>query len=162
MKLSNFYFLSVLALSLTACSDNSNDPDPVNAASAKEIALKAATEAYVDNTVLPTYCAMANAAIEMRDLCHVMQEKHASGTLTQNDVKAAGEAWKLARKNWELSEAFLFGPAANHNIDPHIDSWPLDKAAMENLLVQIRNGNSWSLENTAGYDLIGFHSVEGE
>ncbi len=160
MKLSNFYFLSVLALSLTACSDNSNDPDPVNAASAKEIALKAATEAYVDNTVLPTYCAMANAAIEMRDLCHVMQEKHASGTLTQNDVKAAGEAWKLARKNWELSEAFLFGPAANHNIDPHIDSWPLDKAAMENLLVQIRNGNSWSLENNGGYGLIGFHSVE--
>lgn len=58
------------------------------------------------------------------------------------------------------SEAFLFGPAANHNIDPHIDSWPLDKAAMDNLLTQIRNGNNWSLENNGGYGLIGFHAVE--
>ena len=160
MKLSNFYLLSLCALSLTACSDDSNDPAPVDSASAKELSLKAATVAYIDHTVIPTYQAMADAAIDMRDLCRVMQDKHAEGTLTQNDIKAAGEAWKLARKNWELSEAFLYGPAANHNIDPHIDSWPLDKAAMENLLVQIRNGNNWTLENNGGYGLIGFHSVE--
>ncbi len=31
---------------------------------------------------------------------------------------------------------------------------------MDNLLVQIRNGNPWSLENNGGYGLIGFHAVE--
>lgn len=160
MKLSKFFLLSLCALPLAGCSDSDEPNDAINEADAKELTLKAATEAYVDNTVLPTYKAMADAAISMRDLCHAMQTKHSDGTLTQADVKAAGEAWKLARKHWELSEAFLFGPAANHNIDPHIDSWPLDKAAMENLLVQIRNGNSWSLENNGGYGLIGFHSVE--
>lgn len=158
MKISKFIILGLSALLVSSCSDN-DDPNPGDI-SQKEETLQAATVAYVNHTVLPTYSAMADAAIRMRDLCHTMQEKHGAGTLTANDITAAGEAWKEARKNWELSEAFLFGPAANHNIDPHIDSWPLDKAAMDNLLVQIRNGNQWSLENNGGYGLIGFHAVE--
>ncbi|MDE6795897.1 MAG: hypothetical protein K2J63_11420 [Muribaculaceae bacterium] len=160
MNLSKLFLLPVVALSMTACSDSSDEPKNENQLSDKEQTLKAATAAYVDNTVLPTYKAMADAAVDMRDLCHTMQDKHEAGTLAEADIKAAGDAWKLARKSWELSEAFLFGPAANHNIDPHIDSWPLDKAAMDNLLTQIRNGNSWSLENNGGYGLIGFHAVE--
>lgn len=158
MKISKLIMLGAAALLATACSNN--DDPAGDDLSQKEQALKSATEAYVQHTVLPTYSAMADAAIRMRDLCHAVQEKHASGTLTTGDIKAAGDAWKEARKHWELSEAFLFGPAANHNIDPHIDSWPLDKTAMDNLLVQIRNGNQWSLENNGGYGLIGFHAVE--
>ncbi len=160
MKISRLFLLPVVALAMSACSDSNDEPKNDNELSDKEKTLQAATEAYVDFTVLPTYNAMADAAVEMCALCHTIQDKHAAGSLTEADIKAAGDAWKLARKNWELSEAFLFGPAANHNIDPHIDSWPLDKAAMDNLLTQIRNGNSWSLENNGGYGLIGFHSVE--
>lgn len=160
MRISRLFLLPAVVLSLTACNDGTDDPKNESQLSDKELALKAATEAYVDHTVLPTYKAMADAAVNMRDLCHTMQEKHAAGALSGSDIKAAGEAWKLARKSWELSEAFLYGPAANHNIDPHIDSWPLDKAAMDNILSQIRNGNSWSLENNGGYGLIGFHAVE--
>lgn len=159
MKTSKFLLFGLTALLFASCSDD-NDQPSTDELTAKEKALQAATVDYVDHTVLPTYSDMADAAILMRDLCHTMQEKHAEGTLTTADIQAAGEAWKAARKSWELSEAFLYGPAANHNIDPHIDSWPLDKAAMENLLVQIRNGNKWSLENNGGYGLIGFHAVE--
>lgn len=158
MKISRFIILGLSALLVSSCSDN-DEPNPGDI-SQKEQTLQAATVDYVNHTVLPTYSAMADAAIRMRDLCHTIQEKYGAGSLTTNDIKAAGDAWKEARKNWELSEAFLFGPAANHNIDPHIDSWPLDKAAMDNLLVQIRNGNQWSLENNGGYGLIGFHAVE--
>ncbi|MBD5231299.1 MAG: hypothetical protein HDS66_03990 [Bacteroidales bacterium] len=158
MKLQTYLMTGLLCVFAAACSDNNDEPE--STLSVKEKALQSATSDYVNHTVLPTYAAMADAAIEMCDLCHTMQDKHAAGTLTTADIKAAGEAWKRARKNWELSEAFLFGPAANHNIDPHIDSWPLDKAAMDNLLTQIRNGNPWSLENNGGYGLIGFHAVE--
>lgn len=158
MKIPTLILAAAVALMAQSCSDSNDGPD--SSLSEKEKSLQAATRAYVLNTVLPTYEDMADAAISMRDLCHTMQDKHAAGTLTQVDIKAAGDAWKQARKSWELSEAFLFGPAANHNIDPHIDSWPLDKAAMDNLLVQIRNGNAWSLENNGGYGLIGFHAVE--
>ena len=158
MKLQTYLMTGLLCVFAAACSDNNDEPE--STLSVKEKALQSATSDYVNHTVLPTYAARADAAIEMCDLCHTMQDKHAAGTLTTADIKAAGEAWKRARKNWELSEAFLFGPAANHNIDPHIDSWPLDKAAMDNLLTQIRNGNPWSLENNGGYGLIGFHAVE--
>lgn len=158
MRITKFILFGLAALFISSCSSDDSDRD--DEAAPKEKTLQAATADYVEHTVLPTYSAMADAAIQLRDLCRAMQEKHTAGTLTTNDIEAAGDAWRQARKSWELSEAFLFGPAANHNIDPHIDSWPLDKAAMDNLLVQIRNGNKWSLENNGGYGLIGFHSVE--
>ena len=158
MKTLKFILPAMGLLCLSACSDsNSETPDEMTQ---KEQTLKAITIDYVENNVRKTYAAMADASIELLSLCETMQEKHIAGTLATADIQAAGEAWKRARKSWELSEAFLFGPAANHNIDPHIDSWPLDKAAMDNLLTQIRNGNKWSLKNNGGYGLIGFHSIE--
>lgn len=158
-ELGKFIMLGAMAIMAASCSDSNSTPEE-DVLSEKEITLRKAAVDYVNHTVLPTYSDMADAAIEMRDLCHQMQYKHASGTLSSEDIKAAGEAWKQARKSWELSEAFLFGPAANHNIDPHIDSWPLDKAAMDRLLTQIRNGGPWDLTNNGGYGLIGFHAVE--
>lgn len=158
MKTLKFILPAMGVLCLSACSDSNVDtPDEMTQ---KEQTLKAITIDYVENNVRKTYAAMADASIELLSLCETMQEKHTACTLATADIQAAGEAWKRARKSWELSEAFLFGPAANHNIDPHIDSWPLDKAAMDNLLTQIRNGNKWSLENNGGYGLIGFHSIE--
>lgn len=158
MKTLKFILPAMGVLCLSACSDSNVDtPDEMTQ---KEQTLKAITIDYVENNVRKTYATMADASIELLSLCETMQEKHTAGTLATADIQAAGEAWKRARKSWELSEAFLFGPADNHNIDPHIDSWPLDKAAMDNLLTQIRNGNKWSLENNGGYGLIGFHSIE--
>ncbi len=159
MSKKELYLIALTAgLLLTGCSDtSSNEPEEQTA---KERQLSQALEAYVDHTVLPTYKGMADAAIELMELCDVMKEKHAAGTLTTPDIEAAGKAWKESRRNWELSEAFLFGPAAIRNIDPHIDSWPLDKTAMDILLADIRSGRNWSLENNGGYGLIGFHAVE--
>lgn len=160
-------FSALLAMSLavvaTSCSDSddpSNDPSNDENLSTKETTLKAAVEPFVDVTVIPTYKAMADAAVEMYNLCEVIHNKFDAGTLTTADIQAAGAAWKEARRHWELSEAFLFGPATDHNIDPHIDSWPLDKTAMDALLADIRAGKSWSVENHGGYGLLGFHAVE--
>jgi predicted lipoprotein len=143
---------------LTSCSDN-DEPDG-DETSAKEQVLGNAATAYINNTVLPTYKGMADAAIELYDYCEIIQQKHASGTLTTADISNAALAWKTSRKYWELSEAFLFGPASDYNIDPHIDSWPLDKDAMDRLLTEIRNGADYSLDNNFGYGLLGFHSIE--
>lgn len=160
MKISKLLIAGIAAMSLAACSDNDEPNDGDGTLTAKEKTLSEAVADYVDHTVLPTYSSMADAAVELMDLCNTMQTKHAAGTLTTADIEAAGKAWKQSRKSWELSEAFLFGPAANHNIDPHIDSWPLDKAAMDDLLKDIRAGKTWSLSNNGGYGLIGFHAVE--
>ncbi|MDE5552647.1 MAG: hypothetical protein K2I91_05535, partial [Muribaculaceae bacterium] len=160
MKITKFLLCGAVMTLMAACSDSKGDEPTPGTLDAAEAALQKAVVAYVDNTVLPTYSAMADAAVRLNKLCQVIRDNYEAGTLTATDVENAGIAWKQSRKSWELSEAFLFGPANTHNIDPHIDSWPLDKAAMDNLLTQIRNGNNWSLENNGGYGLIGFHSVE--
>lgn len=128
----------------------------------RERMLKDAITAYVEQTIVPTYSRMADAAIEMSGLCTAMLEKFRSGTLATEDVEAAGRAWNNARKYWELSEAFLFGAAADYNIDPHIDSWPLDKNSMD---AYLHNPSIMSLFNAdvaskLGYGLLGFHAVE--
>jgi hypothetical protein len=150
---------AVFCLFAASCSSDNND-DVVSNLSAKEQAFQKAVEPFVNNTAIPTYKEMADNAILLYDQCVNIQEKFADGTLTQNDIILAGNYWKSSRKSWELSEAFLFGPAGNHNIDPHIDSWPLDKTAMDNLLKDIRSGKAWNIDNNAGYGLLGFHSVE--
>ena len=161
MKIFKLLAIGAAITLLASCSDNNDEPNNGgDSLSEKELTLQKAAAAYVDNTVLPTYSEMAESAVELQSLCRDIRDKYASGTLSRDDIEAAGKAWKNARKHWELSEAFLFGPANTHNIDPHIDSWPLDKAAMDDLLADIRAGKSWSLENNGGYGLIGFHAVE--
>lgn len=154
LKSLSFLFLGLAAVS---CSDNTpGEPEE----STKETMLKSAAQAYVSHTVLPTYKGMADAAIELYDNCEIISQHHAAGTLTTADIAAAANAWKESRRYWELSEAFLFGPAADYNIDPHIDSWPLDKAAMDRLLAELRKGAELTLDNNFGYGLLGFHSIE--
>ena len=73
-----------------------------------------------------------------------------------------------AREPWEMSEAFLFGPVADLGLDPNMDSWPLDAAALKNIL---SNGNFQELEWEGEFDeedetisaaqnVRGFHTLE--
>lgn len=143
---------------MVACSDdNGSDYDD---ASEKDRMLQSAMAAYVDHTVVPTYKGMADYAIRMAEACNAMLAKFTAGSLTVDDVQLAGEYWNESRAYWEKSEAFLYGAAADYNIDPHIDSWPLDKIAMDDLLRDIRNGKSWSIDNNLNFGLLGFHAVE--
>lgn len=153
-------FGAVMMTSMTACSDSEGDTSDQET---KESILKTAVNPYVNKTVIPTYKAMADAAIEMYDKCVIMQEAFKESNLTIDMIKAAGESWNTSRKYWELSEAFLFGAAADYNIDPHIDSWPLDKTAMDRMLNnpgQMAQMSPDYVANNLGYGLLGFHAVE--
>lgn len=159
-KFLNIALAATLMIGFTACSDDDDNNGPGNELSQKEKTFKAAIVPYVDNTIIPTYKGMADNAILMSDACNAIAEAFDNGTLTTGHVKAAGNYWNLCRDYWEKSEAFLYGAAADYNIDPHIDSWPLDKNAMEELLVDLRGGKNWTIDNNAGYGLLGFHAVE--
>lgn len=155
--LSYFAFCAMLVFSVSACSDDdsegSDEPDQ------KETMFASAIVPYIDNTVIPTYKGMADNAILMAKACNDIADAFNAGTLTTDLIKTAGQHWNNCRDYWEKSEAFLYGAAADYNIDPHIDSWPLDKNAMDQLLSNIRNGQSWDVANL-GYGLLGFHAVE--
>lgn len=159
------YSLSLMAamVGLSACNGSGNGGE---VDSPKEEMLKKAMTPYVDNTVVATYCGMADAAISLYDQCEVIMQKYEAGTLAEADIKTAAGYWEQARSYWELSEAFLYGPAANHNIDPHIDSWPLDKDGMDAMLgnaeqmAQIEEQGADYVGDKLGYGLLGFHAVE--
>ena len=156
---------AVLGMSATACSDDDEPNVDPNELTAQEQALKEVIADYTDKTVIPTYTGMADAAMQLHSLCIDIRSKKADGTLTTADVEAAGEAWKLARDYWEKSEAWLFGPAGDYNIDPHIDSWPLDKTGMDALLnnpaqMAQMDDEGVYVGNYLGYALQGFHAIE--
>jgi hypothetical protein len=147
---------ALMACGMTACSDDEdNNTDPTDQA---EAYLQQANEQFVDATVIPTYHGLATN-------CEALQatiEALADGSLTTDaGVVTACDEWKAARQYWEWSEAFLFGAASKYGIDPHIDTWPLDAVALENLLNSPKM--MADIENTVANlnsGLVGFHGLE--
>ena len=80
---------------------------------------------------------------------------------TQTALDAACDQWKVARADWERSEAFLFGAADKYSIDPHTDTWPVDQTALATVL---RDQNIMSdIENKVkqlNSGLLGYHGIE--
>ena len=132
----------------------------------KEAALQRAMKPYVENTVVATYSAMADAGMVLLDKCEQILKANEAGTDYSALMAEAGTAWRAMRKYWEQSEAFLYGPAATQSIDPHIDSWPLDFNAMNALLhnqeqmAQIEEEGGAYVGDKLGYALKGFHAAE--
>ena len=132
----------------------------------KEAALQQAVTPYVNNTVIATYKAMADAGMTLLEQTEAILDKVEKAEDYTTLMRDAGASWRAMRKYWEQSEAFLFGPAASHNIDPHIDSWPLDFNAMNALLhdadrmAVIEEEGGAYVGDKLGYALKGFHAAE--
>ena len=80
---------------------------------------------------------------------------------TQAALDQACADWKVARANWEQSEAFLFGAADVYSIDPHTDTWPVAANDLANVL---RDGTAMSnlddFIKTANSGILGYHGLE--
>ena len=156
-------FAAVIA---AGCSDDK--PAPGNdTPDAQEEALKEVIKDYVDCTVVPTYRGLADASVKLAEVCDQMCEAGVEN-LTADQISLAGKYWIEARRYWELSEAWLYGAAADYNIDPHIDTWPLDKTAMEAMLgnaaqmaqMSDRESAGEYVGSSLGQGLLGFHAIE--
>ena len=117
---------------------------------------------YVESVVAPTYTNLANAT---QTLCEQLTDLRSHPT--QAKLDAACETFLSARAYWEKSEAFLFGPAGDFGIDPHIDSWPLDEAAFNNTMnnqsqlarLDAEDGDQYA-GTYIGEGALGFHAIE--
>ena len=158
---------AAVTLSATACSDNDNSKPSDGRPDAQETALKAVIGDYVDNTVVPTYRGLADATMALAETCDDMC-RGGIENLTEAQIRKAGEQWIDARRYWELSEAWLFGAASDYNIDPHVDTWPLDKKAMDAMLgnpaqmaqMSDRESAGEYVGSSLGQGLLGFHAIE--
>ena len=159
-KIVYMFVAAVCGMTMVACGDHNVTT------SDKEAALKKVVPPYVNNTVIATYSAMGSAGLLLLDDVQRIEEAVEKEAGYEGLMRQAGEHWREMRHHWEQSEAFLYGPAEKHSIDPHIDSWPLDYNAMNALLAneaqmqQIEEEGGAYVGDKLGYALKGFHAAE--
>jgi len=152
------FFLSLMAVTmLTACDSSSISTD-------REERFKAIAQSYVVNTVEATYTNLADATIALYDACEAVYAKYEKEvTISTDEVRNLGKLWKASRNYWELSEAFLYGPVEDNNIDPHIDTWPHDLAAQQALMADetlMKRVVEKGLSEIGDEGLMGYHALE--
>lgn len=161
-----FAAAGVMSLGFSSCSDNESEDKTVEVQATE---LETIVAQYVNDVVNPTYRDLQSAAARLDEACKNLYTQRVAGTLTQTDIDAACTAFKDARKYWEQSEAFLYGAASNDEIDPHIDSWPLDQTQLANALTDPEVIEGITGENAASFvylqndnfgSTMGFHGLE--
>ena len=167
LKAIMFTVAMALPFGFTSCSSNDGPVDEGTVVSASE--LSAVANTYVNDVVYPTYADLQANAKTLKEACEKAYANAKAGNLTDKDIEDAAEAFKNARREWERSEAFLYGAATNNEIDPHIDSWPLDhdqmvKALNDSKIIAGIEGNNAAQfiysENKDFDSVIGFHGLE--
>ena len=117
----------------------------------QEAYLRNVLSGLVSNVIVPTYTKLAD---DVEDLEKTLNGLTVS-TITQTQINKACEDFKSARENWERSEAFLMGAASDFDIDPTIDSWPLNRSL---LLSYFQGGMKPEMLEDA--TILGFHALE--
>ena len=148
----------LLTVSFNSCNKNPQDTTEEANKAQKEAIVKQ----YLNHTVYPTYANLAEQTEKLVDNLETLKANK-----TQANVNAATVTFLEARKWWEMSEAFLFGAASDFGIDPHIDSWPLDEDAFNNLMASpnmiaalATDEDGMVAGEQLGNALLGFHGIE--
>ncbi len=107
-----------------------------------------------DNVCTRSYIEMLAKANDLQKAVNELTK-----TPTEANLTTARSAWKAVRVIWEQTEAWLFGPIKAENIDPRIDTWPVDFTKLEGILA---NDAPLSEEYVNKLDeaLKGFHPIE--
>lgn len=151
--------LSAVIPAFMACTKEDVKVDDGNAT---DLALKAVVEQYVPNVIYKTYGNLADAS---NDLYNKISTLKSSATYSQSQIDDICKTFLEARQYWELSEAFLYGAATAYGIDPHIDSWPLDKDKLAKSLSNAETISDLDKEGAGAVDEVGaaslgFHGIE--
>ena len=148
----------LLTVSVSSCNKDNQDASEEANKETKEAIVKQ----YLNHTVYPTYTNLANETDKLVENLEALKEN-----MNQANVNTATETFLKARAWWEKSEAFLFGAANDFGIDPHIDSWPLDEDAFNNLMASpnmiasLANDEDGTVAgDLLSNALLGFHGIE--
>ena len=158
-----------LSMGFTSCGDDDDDNGGGGGNNTTD-QLKTIVESYLDDVVYPTYSGLADRADDLYNKIAALKKKLKDGTkASQSDIDAICADYKSARDLWEKSEAFLFGAASDFDIDPHIDTWPLDLPVLagdlkdNNKIARLDGADGITWARTAGNltpENLGFHGIE--
>lgn len=139
-----------LTTAMTSCSSNDDDTPQTGQLSEGDKYLQKVLAANVDNTINPTYKALADGCEKLNNELEALTP----GSITQQQVDNVCKTFLEARANYESSEAFLLGAASHFLIDPHIDSWPLGLNELYNYL---KADHKYKITDQS---ILGFHGIE--
>lgn len=175
-KFAAMFLIGTFALCTTSCSSDEYGDDEIPTVgsadtniNSSDLVMQKIAKTYIKDVVNPTYTDLANYTQTLYEACTALYAAANAGTMTQEHIDAACEAFKDARREWERSEAFLYGAASDNNIDPHIDSWPLDRDQLESalnnstLIAGFKGDDParFVYNNNSNFDsVLGFHGME--
>jgi uncharacterized iron-regulated protein len=143
---------------LTACgggggggSSNPPPPPPATGFDASDTLAALATD-----TIFATYTEMNSATSDLLDAVNVL----AAGNVTRTTLQTAQDAWVAARVPWEASEGFLWGPIDTQGLDPGLDSWPVDKVQLDDVIASNLDLGDQAVIDTLDTTVKGFHTIE--
>jgi predicted lipoprotein len=143
----------LLGIGLGACG-SSDDAVSGGGAFERWDRAESAIDAYADGVIVGTYQLLAQRLHELHAASQALKSAP-----TGANLDAARAAWVAARKPWEQSEAFLFGPVDSYGFDPALDSWPVNRTDLDAVLASndaLTPGYVATLDPT----LRGFHTAE--
>ena len=148
---------STAAFSFISCEKDNGNDNLTN----EEAAIKEAVSEYVPNVIYKIYGNLADATTTLFNQIAALD----ADKLTDTQIQNVCNTFLEAREWWEKSEAFLFGAASAYGIDPHIDSWPLDKDKLAKELSDATVIADLAEEGAGAVDEVGvanlgFHGIE--
>ncbi len=143
--------IDACATTVTQLENANNIIGNANLTTEQETYLRSVLINLVQDVIVPTYTKLADETEALESTLSGLT----TSTITQAQINTACQEFKAAREWWEKSEAFLGGAASDFDIDPTIDSWPLNRSL---LLSYFNNGmNDEMLEDAT---ILGFHALE--
>jgi predicted lipoprotein len=125
---SRFAALLIPAM-LAGCAAPAAAPSAPAPSAAPALTVGAVLPQLAANIILPAYQTLDARAIRLHDAALALQ-----AAPTDANLQAARQAWQEARTSWEVSESHLFGPVKDQEIDPALDSWPVNKTDLDKVL----------------------------
>jgi putative iron-regulated protein len=110
---------------------------------------------FAEETVFLTYRALAEEASRLHD-----EIDQLSADVSVANLDAVQAQWRATRRPWESSEGFLFGPVDEGGYDPRLDSWPVNKVDLDNILGSEADLTDPEVIEALDNSVKGFHTIE--
>jgi putative iron-regulated protein len=110
---------------------------------------------FAEETVFLTYKSLAEEASDLHDEIHQLSED-----VSVANLEAVQAQWRATRVPWEASEGFLFGPVDEGGYDPRLDSWPVNKVDLDNILDSEADLTDPEVIEALDNSVKGFHTIE--
>lgn len=148
-----FLFAFAATLTLSSCKRETEETNGTTAPEQVDLS-QAIIESFAKNVAQDIYNSLSiKTDVLYQSILQLNSE------ISEENLATCRQNWRDARVVWEYSEAFLFGPVATEDIDPRIDTWPVNFMDLEG---ELNSTNSFTEEYIDGLtdELKGFHPIE--